>query len=99
MYHGDYNGGDRTHVPNLHIIMRRRLLGQMVAHDDGCDGSSTCSIHLFRTKIAKTLKHLPQIILITALIEAWHGAFTMHYQLNHGLAPHLILDLARVYGY
>jgi hypothetical protein len=28
----------------------------------------------------KRVKHLPQIMLTTALIEAWHGVFNMHYQ-------------------
>jgi hypothetical protein len=36
--------------------------------------------HIYSELKWPTLKHLPQIILTTALIEAWYGAFTMHYQ-------------------
>jgi hypothetical protein len=34
--------------------------------------------HIYSELKYPTLKHLSQIILTTALIEAWHGAFTMH---------------------
>jgi hypothetical protein len=53
-----------------------------------------CVRHIYSKLKEPTFKHLPQIILTTALIEAWYGAFDMHYQL--GLTPHLILDLALV---
>jgi hypothetical protein len=49
--------------------------------------------HIYSELRYPTLKHLPQIILTTSLIEAWHGVFHMHYP--NGLTPHLILDLAQ----
>jgi hypothetical protein len=39
-----FNEVDRTHVPNLHIIMRRRLLGQMMAVTLRQISASTSSI-------------------------------------------------------
>jgi hypothetical protein len=49
--------------------------------------------HIYSELKQPTLKHLPQIILTTALIEAWHGELCIT-NVSHGLTPHLILDLA-----
>jgi hypothetical protein len=59
------------------------------------NGPSMCWTHVFLTKRANAPTSLPQITLTTALIEAWHGVFTMHYQLKPWSHPNFFLDLAQ----